>query len=354
MKHQDRVPSMNPGNSTEAADVAFKLKRYLAQKVLPIHLIGPTTALLDLTSEASQDELVAVMESLLDPSIQPPGTDAETEYDYFRVYLKLLIRSLERNGVYIGESLTELYSNLIMKTHALPQHISMTGPTDTPMSTVRYFYKQTSTDYIVLHEQPNVIAANGGTGHRTWEAALALTDYILTLTAPMRATLDRVQSVVELGAGTGLVGLVASRVLPHAHTVALTDGDDSVVQNLESNITLNPPASGRSVVASKFLWAEDKATPTDLVLAADVTYDGSVIPYLVTALDEFLSLPNPPAAVLVAATIRSEETFAVFRHECQQKGIRMVEERSYKQPIESNWFWISPASASVLVYSLWK
>lgn len=362
-------PDSDP-DSSHARGLA-KLQRYLAQKVLPVQLLDPTTQLLDLSLDPVQDDLARVIQTLLttdhDTKAEEIETETETETEpeaeYFRVYLKLLTRRLEQSNIQVGEALTELYMSLILQTQSSSSTPGMGMGIAAPLpSVVRYYYTHDNSGHVLLHEQPAVISAQGGTGHRTWEAALALTDFLLTPDPATKASLDRTQRVVELGAGTGLVGLVAARVLPSVRQVVLTDGDDGVVDKLQANIVLNPfttdTATGKQpeVSATRFFWGEDKpSAPTDLVLAADVTYDASVIPHLVTALSDFLT-PIPPATtppqVLVAATIRSEATFAVFAHECSSRGIELEVARRYDTPVQSEWFWVAPTSAPVVIYSL--
>ena len=187
----------------------------------------------------------------------------------------------------------------------------------------------------------------------------SLTDFFLTsgtvLSALLPPTLD---TVVELGAGTGLVGLAVAAAT-QAKQVILTDGDPGVVQNLQANIDLNQNKNinkgQQQISAQQLLWnVDDPIAGTDLVLAADVTYDSSVIPLLVACLAQFLN-PNPSSSslsqpvVLVAATVRSEETLAVFKLECASANIVLTEQRRYSHPQRSELFFFPPASPEVII-----
>jgi hypothetical protein len=60
----------------------------------------------------------------------------------------------------------------------------------------------------------------------------------------------------------------------------------------------------------------------DLVLGADITYDGRLIPALVATLDELFDM-FPQVMILIAATERNRETFEKFLTACQASGIVM-------------------------------
>lgn len=360
--------------SLSQAHILHKVRRWLGQQVLPVHLVAfltsasahgregdATPRINDVMTEAFQDALAALVQYML--AAHTSLTHSASAVVYFQTVLKLLIRQLEKQGVLVSEAMTECYAELIMSTPipsaSAAEAAAAASAVSTQATVVSYYYTADDEEddnnegkAVHIHESPNVISANGSTGHRTWEAALALADFLLT--SPHVST-KQVHKVVELGAGTGLTGLVAARVLSPASRVILTDGDDLVVQNLRANIALNPSEdSKQEVTATRLLWGTDPAIPdTDLVLAADVTYDSTVIPYLVAALAQFLQLDQPiPPTVLVAATIRSEDTFAVFEQECLNKAIKLVEARVYKQPVSSDWFYIAPTSPEIRIYSL--
>lgn len=354
------------GLSPAQTHILHKVRRWLGQQVLPVHLVAFLTSASaegdeGVMTEAFQDALASLVQRML------AAHHSASAIVYFQTVLKLLIRQLEKQGTQVSEAMTECYADLIMSTpipsSSAAEAAAAASAVSTQATVVSYYYTADDDNEeeegsegkaVHIHESPNVISANGSTGHRTWEAALALTDFLLTSS---EVTSKQIHKVVELGAGTGLTGLVAARVLSPASSVILTDGDDLVVQNLRANIALNPPqepTGAQEVTAARLFWGTDPAIPdTDLVLAADVTYDSTVIPYLVTALAQFLQLDQySPPTVLVAATIRSEDTFAVFEQECSSKTIKLVEERVYTQPVTSDWFYIAPTSPEVRIYSL--
>ena len=117
---------------------------------------------------------------------------------------------------------------------------------------------------ITILETPSLISGLGTTGLRTWEAALALAEYLLLRRPPPPAT----ARLLELGAGTGLVSLVAARL--GVAWVLATDGDQGVCEALAENVALN--ALGHVVRVAKRPWAGPRECPetVDLVVGADV------------------------------------------------------------------------------------
>lgn len=191
---------------------------------------------------------------------------------------------------------------------------------------------------ITLLENRSLISAGGTTGLRTWEAALHLGQYLCE-----HADLVRGKRILELGAGTGYLSILCARHLQSAHVIA-SDGSDDVVNNLPDNLYLNglqqdegqqgqgqheegEPATvqpmdvkwGHALVGTEEeQWNGGRAV--DVVLGADITYDGSVIPALVATLEELFAL-YPSVEVYLAATQRNHETFRVFLDACRGNGL---------------------------------
>lgn len=136
------------------------------------------------------------------------------------------------------------------------------------------------------------------TGLQVWPGAHLLVSFLAAHQPALFSQNRRV--VVELGCGTGLVGLgLGPRFDPGARML-LTDGNPSVVQVAEENARLNYGEDGR-FLACLLEWGDGaKATEqlegvrvamgpdgmrhADLVLAADVIYDAEVLqPLLWTA-----------------------------------------------------------------------
>jgi hypothetical protein len=214
-------------------------------------------------------------------------------------------------------------------TYAYPVHLADGGVSD---------------DYTVtVFESRSVLSSFGTTGGRTWEASLPLATF---LTTEEGRRLIQGKRVFELGAGTGMLTILCAKYLGVSGMVA-TDGDEGIVDALKTNIFLNGLDSGasshstirtaalkwgRRIDASSF--AEDYGMEVpDVLLGADVVsyfhalrtgillteyvqiYDKRAVPSLCASLRQFFEV-NSALLVLIAATIRNEQTFETFQNAC--------------------------------------
>lgn len=114
----------------------------------------------------------------------------------------------------------------------------------------------------------------------------------------------RGKTVLELGSGTGLVGLAAAKILPGPPSVTLTDYLPEITANLRRNVETNvrgaaaATTTGRGSVRVAMLdWTEPAESPVDgerfdLVLASDFLYHPAHAPLVVAMLTRF---SRPPA-----------------------------------------------------------
>ncbi|EEY57050.1 uncharacterized protein PITG_10625 [Phytophthora infestans T30-4] len=107
------------------------------------------------------------------------------------------------------------------------------------------------------------------TGQVVWPVSIFLAWYLVAHRNEIVC-----KNVVELGAGAGLSGLVASQFAAHT---ALTDGNDIVLELLEENAETNADSS--KVKALPLLWGERQSVeafeqafpfPIDILIGADV------------------------------------------------------------------------------------
>jgi protein-lysine N-methyltransferase EEF2KMT len=155
---------------------------------------------------------------------------------------------------------------------------------------------------LYISEQPFLIVSGGTTGLRTWEASFLLSEWVLS---------QKVEgmNILELGAGTGLVGILAAKRGAH---VMLTDGSEAVVSKLDENLKLNQvTADVRS------LWWGEKNPILDMrwdyVLGADITYDEEICESLA---DTYAQALRQGGVGILAATVRNESTLHAFRKQC--------------------------------------
>lgn len=187
---------------------------------------------------------------------------------------------------------------------------------------------------IHTHENRSLIAAGGATGHRTWEAALHLGQYLCA--NPYLITGKR---VLELGAGTGYNSVLCAKYLGAAHVTA-TDGSEEVFENLSDTFALNDCSYNSSS------WTDTKITPkllqwghaligteepewnggraVDIILGADITYDQNANPALAGTLRDLLDL-YPDADVLLSVTDRNPQTFLKFQELCRKHQLQIAE-----------------------------
>ncbi|GAA5839700.1 hypothetical protein JCM11251_002566 [Rhodosporidiobolus azoricus] len=187
--------------------------------------------------------------------------------------------------------------------------------------------------------------SGGTTGLRTWQACIALSNHLIA--SP--ALLTDSSAIVELGAGVGLLSLVAARIREGsgagqgggAGKIVATDVDDRVLELLRSNIKLNDLDSFASATSLDWELASDpleglsqleqweKATfgegeRPELILGADIVYDPSLAGHLAATLGWLLRpSSNVSPQALIAGTIRNETTWELFLAECRSRRLRI-------------------------------
>ncbi|XP_075006795.1 protein N-lysine methyltransferase METTL21D isoform X1 [Calonectris borealis] len=131
--------------------------------------------------------------------------------------------------------------------------------------------------------------AAGGVGCVVWDAALVLAKFLETGACPLAR-----RDVLELGAGTGAVGIMAATLGANVTVTDLEELQELLMVNIENNKHL---VTG-SVRAKVLKWGEDVTEfqpPPDYILMADcIYYEESLEPLLKTLKD----LTGPDTCVL--------------------------------------------------------
>ncbi|EKM61789.1 uncharacterized protein PHACADRAFT_248655 [Phanerochaete carnosa HHB-10118-sp] len=143
------------------------------------------------------------------------------------------------------------------------------------------FPSPAGTVHVKLNDAPLSSTDHTSVGLQSWGSAIVFAERMCAAPA-LFGLCPRTLRVLELGAGTGLLGLAAAKLCPDAEVVA-TDYHPSVLANLRVNIVTNfPPTSPSSAVAARVdvhaldwqdpRYDEPLDAPFDVVLAADVIY----------------------------------------------------------------------------------
>ncbi|WBW73618.1 translation elongation factor EF2 methyltransferase Efm3 [Schizosaccharomyces osmophilus] len=169
---------------------------------------------------------------------------------------------------------------------------------------------------VQVYESQNILLRAGTTGVRTWEAGMALAELLY------QNPINPGTRVLELGAGTGLVSILCSKM---GASVLATDGDNKVCQGVEENAHLNEC----ELSVQRLLWGVDPPVYADLVLASDVTYEGD-LRCLATTMND-LTVVNPRCKILLAATLRRRETIDNFLRLISNFHVRVLTKKKYEK-----------------------
>eukprot|EP00058_Branchiostoma_floridae_P009921 XP_002595409.1 hypothetical protein BRAFLDRAFT_69239 [Branchiostoma floridae] len=140
------------------------------------------------------------------------------------------------------------------------------------------------------------------------------------------------KTVLELGSGMGLTGLVISSCCSPAHYI-YSDCHPNVLANLWENLVLNcklrEEGGGSKMSVMCLDWAsvtqeELQSLAPDVIIASDVVFDNELVEYFVLLLLKALRPPpggrNGPVAY-VASTIRNQDTYDFYVRKLEEAGI---------------------------------
>lgn len=177
--------------------------------------------------------------------------------------------------------------------------------------------------YVVLR----VAAHMGGaleTGSLLWSAGAAL--FGLCSTGALDQSLRG--HVLELGAGTGVVGLGLARRGTPVTRVTLTDGQVAVVENLRHNVSSTAALATFAIPieVQHLEWGSTdlqnlSTHDVDAVVGSDLVYDTSSLPALAALLQRLLRPAGTAGAAVLVYTRRSETTEQLLFFSLREVGL---------------------------------
>ena len=261
-------------------------------------------------------------------------TEAECSVRYRQRVLKPIVAALQKDrSIELSESLIELY----MEGLSLTADGSAAAASASAWSCLTFDLREGTTLRLRTRE---TVGGGAETGCVLWDAARALSAWLLEGGSAV-PSLSGLQ-VIELGAGPGLVGLCVA--LCSEARLSLTDVVPETLDNLRHNAALLPaPAAsrvdvrtldwleveaseasgGQSVPGSEAVEQQDSASDLalspDLIVAADVVYEPSLVPPLIATIRTLLCR-RPGARALVAAERRGE-AWGIFLQALRAAGL---------------------------------
>ncbi|KAF9149706.1 Methyltransferase-like protein 21D [Linnemannia schmuckeri] len=177
------------------------------------------------------------------------------------------------------------------------------------LSSREYEFNNYSIEPLEIFEDPSGLL-HGGVGSTVWDTAIVLSKYLekSNILATSSATASRskrnILNILELGSGTGLVGLAVARLLSatgHKARIVLTD-KANVLPLLQRNMEKNP-ATGIELEARVLDWEAVSGVKTEVVekesgLEGDKSSSKGSVP--TTETDSTTASESSPAATTVA------------------------------------------------------
>lgn len=223
----------------------------------------------------------------------------------------------------------------------------------------------TGSSSVRIKETPKIISGSNTTGLRTWDAALYLANYLNSNQVDLSGC-----SILELGTGTGLVGLSLVKYyhkkIGKLKEIIFTDGAAELIDNLTETLVINNITPGSTdlpeIKAYQLYWGTTNISSEDFVrepspgidylIGADITYDSSVVSILCSTIFDFFQKGTKGA--IIAATIRNEQTIDSWEKELDSWfGDKWQKQTITRESIESipN-CWFSPATPKIRIYNI--
>ncbi|KAI9220534.1 putative methyltransferase-domain-containing protein [Blastocladiella britannica] len=249
--------------------------------------------------------------------------------EYTFTFLKRYMRAIEMDGHEPHERIVEVCC-LVAGGSDPAARPGILGSIGASFTLKTWFLDQER--YISTVEHQSTISG-GTTGLKTWHASLAMAEYFIAHPDVIRS-----KSVVELGAGVGMLGLVMAEL--GAKSITVTDVHPEVLKLLQQNVDLYKRSTTKINVG--FLdWFETtdlEHVPMvpDVLVCADTAYDPDLLPGLCTCISAFFAAANGnELTALLATSIRREETFQVLWDGLVANGLQP---QVFADNLDTHWF----------------
>ncbi|KAI7871981.1 putative methyltransferase-domain-containing protein [Mucor mucedo] len=124
---------------------------------------------------------------------------------------------------------------------------------------------------------------SGGCGGKIWECAEIIVNYFVWKNGQGEGSLFKDKTIIEIGAGTGLVGLAVAKICPDLKQLIITD-QIAMMNLMQENTKLNN--LGHLVKPKILNWGEEidqEFLEADVILASDCIYmEEAFIPLIET------------------------------------------------------------------------
>ncbi|KAI3414633.1 uncharacterized protein J3R85_016048 [Psidium guajava] len=169
------------------------------------------------------------------------------------------------------------------------------------------------------------------TGQLVWPGAMLLNEYLVKNVDLLRGC-----SVIELGSGVGITGILCSRFCCE---VVLTDHNDEVLKILQKNIELHSSSESyhncTGLVAEKLEWGNvdqiehilgSHSAGFDLILGADICFQQASIPSLFKTVKLLLQIRGKGRCKFILAYVsRAKMMDSMVVNEATRHGMKISE-----------------------------
>ncbi|XP_044754152.1 protein-lysine N-methyltransferase EEF2KMT [Coccinella septempunctata] len=251
------------------------------------------------------------------------------EIMYQRRFLRKLMNYLDDLGAPVGEAIYEAFCRLSSGVEEKFYHVFY------PIFEIDKLESLSELNTVILKENVNIIS-QGTTGLITWQASQALAEWAL------KTSIEK-KTILELGSGTGMAGLVVASSTSCGRYI-FTDCHSDVLSLLTENVELNCDKPLEKVEPEKDLlfsgsienckveirkldWDTsgvddcEEIGSVDLIFASDVVYDKDLFEPLTKTIKLFLQ--NGTTAAIIAFTQRDESTVNSFREHLESMDLNI-------------------------------